>query len=158
MRVSKAAEVEEVRVELVPLIDCVFLLLIFFMCCASLTTKDSPTDVRLPVASNGAEQKDPSHRGTVNVLPPGSIAPDGSRTTEKKPFVVFGNAVDEEGLQRAMEEAIKNRDPQMKLYLRADRTVKFAVIRKAMAACAAAGVQDVVFGTYLQDLYQTEGK
>jgi biopolymer transport protein ExbD len=157
MKVSKSAEVEEVRVELVPLIDCVFLLLIFFMCCASLTTKDSPTDVRLPVASNGAEQKDPSHRGTVNILPPGSRGGGGQMTTVDKPFVVFGNVVDEEGLQRAMEEQLKI-DPVMKLYLRADRAVKFAVVRKAMAACAAAGVQDVVFATYLQDLYLTEGK
>ena len=157
MKVGRTPEVEDVRVELVPLIDCVFLLLIFFMCCASLTTKDSPTDVRLPVASNGAEQKDPSHRGTVNVLPPGSRAPSGEITTVDKPFVVFGNAVNEEGLQRAMEEHLKT-DPQMKLYLRADRTVKFAVVRKAMAACAAAGVSDVVFATYLQDLYLTEGR
>lgn len=31
MRVKKQEEIPEARVELVPLIDCVFLLLIFFM-------------------------------------------------------------------------------------------------------------------------------
>jgi biopolymer transport protein ExbD len=90
-------------------------------------------------------------------LPPGSRAPSGEITTVDKPFVVFGNAVNEEGLQRAMEEHLKV-DPQMKLYLRADRTVKFAVVRKAMAACAAAGVADVIFATYVQDLYLTENR
>ena len=151
MRSKRSEEIHPADVQLVPLIDCVFLLLIFFMCCASMTSVDTPTDVRLPVASNGAEQKDPDHRGTVNIVRPGTRAPTGEVSTEEKPFWIAGNLVNDEGLQRAMTDRFKQ-DPNLRLYLRADRDVKFAMVRRAMAACANAGLQDIVFGTYLEDL------
>jgi biopolymer transport protein ExbD len=152
MKTKRPEEIDEARVELVPLIDCVFLLLIFFMCAATMSKVDAPTDVKLPVASNGAEQKDPSRRGTVNIMPVGSRTYQGELATEARPFLVFGKLVDDEGLQRAMEEHVKA-EPTMRLYLRADRNVKFGMVRRAMSACAAAGVQDVIFATYVQDLY-----
>jgi len=155
MKIKRPQEIPEARVELVPLIDCVFLLLIFFMCAATMSKVDTSAQVSLPIASNAAEQKDPSHRGTVNILPAGARTAAGELVTPEKPFIVFGNLVNDEGLQKAITEHVKE-DPAMKLYLRADRHAKFDVIRRAMAACAAAGISDVVFGTYLQDLYVRE--
>ena len=155
MRIKRSQEIPEAKVELVPLIDCVFLLLIFFMCCATMTKVDTSASVRLPVASNGAEQKDPGNRGTVNILPSGGISPDGQVVTDQKPFLVYGNLVNDEGLTKAIADHVKE-DPNTKLYLRADKKVKFGLVRRAMAACASAGVSDVIFGTYLQDLYEGE--
>lgn len=152
MKIKRTNEVPEARVELVPLIDCVFLLLIFFMCAATMTKVDAPTDVRLPIASNGAEQKDPSRRGTVNVMPVGARTPAGEIATEERPFLVFGQLLSDELLQNVMAEHLKS-EPNMRLYLRADRNVKFAVVKRAMTACAAAGVMDVIFATYERDLY-----
>jgi biopolymer transport protein ExbD len=157
MKVKKPQEIEEARVELVPLIDCVFLLLIFFMCAATMTKVDAPTEVRLPIASNGAEQKDPSRRGTVNVVPIGGRTPGGETSTEERPFLVFGRLVGDEGLELAMKEHLKT-EPSMRLYLRADRTVKFQLVKRAMTACAAAGVADVIFATYEHDLYMKDEK
>jgi biopolymer transport protein ExbD len=156
MKVKKTHEIEEARVELVPLIDCVFLLLIFFMCAATMTKVDAPTEVQLPIASNGAEQKDPERRGTVNVVPIGGRTPDGEFSTEDRPFLVFGKLVGDEGLQEAMTTHRKT-EPNMRLYLRADRTVKFALVKRAMTACAAAGVSDVIFATYERDIYLKDG-
>jgi len=155
MKLQQPAEISEARVELVPLIDCVFLLLIFFMCAATLSKVDTPTSVRLPVASNAAKQKDPSMRGTVNILSPGSRTPEGELATEESPFLVFGKLVNDEGLKTLMLERLKV-EPATRLYLRADRSVKFAIIRRAMSVCAAAGVSDVIFATFLQDLYLEE--
>lgn len=152
MKIQRQHEIAEARVELVPLIDCVFLLLIFFMCAATMSKVDAPTSVRLPIASNAAEQKDPSRRGTVNIVPVGSLTPAGELATEEKPFMVFGRLVNEEGLQKAMEERLKS-EPTLRLYLRADRNVKFSMVKRAMGACAAAGVSDVIFATYVRDLY-----
>ena len=152
MKIQHNHEIHEARVELVPLIDCVFLLLIFFMCAATMSKVDAPTSVKLPIASNAAEQKDPSRRGTVNVIPVGTLTPEGELATEDKPFMVFGKLVNEEGLTKAMEERLKT-EPTLRLYLRADRNVKFATVRRAMGACAAAGVSDVIFATYVRDLY-----
>ena len=152
MKIKKATEIEEAKVELVPLIDCVFLLLIFFMCSATMSKLDAPTEVHLPIASNGAKQKDPSRRGTVNVMKSGERTPAGELASEERPYLVFGRLVNDEGLTKIMEEHLKV-EPSMRLYLRADRDVKFAIVRRAMSACAAAGVSDVIFATYVQDLY-----
>jgi biopolymer transport protein ExbD len=157
MRVKKQEEIPEARVELVPLIDCVFLLLIFFMCAATMSKVDAPTEVRLPIASNGAEQKNPGERGTVNVMPIGARTFQGEVATVEKPFLVFGQLVNDEGLQAAMVLRMKA-EPNLRLYLRADRDVKFAIIKRAMTACAAAGVQDVIFATYEHDLYGKAGE
>ena len=71
MKIGADKEIQEVHIELVPLIDCVFLLLIFFMTSATMSKLDTPGDVRLPIAPNAAKQKDPSRRGIVNVVQPG---------------------------------------------------------------------------------------
>ncbi len=152
MKIKSPSEIPEAKVELVPLIDCVFLLLIFFMCSATMSKLDAPTEVRLPIATNAAKQKDPSRRGVVNVMKEGERTPAGELATADRPFLVFGKLVNDEGLTKLMEEQMKV-EPSMRLYLRADREAKFAIVRRAMSACAAAGVSDVIFATYVQDLY-----
>lgn len=151
MKINAEKDIPEVHIELVPLIDCVFLLLIFFMTSATMSKLDAPGDVKLPIATNGAKQKDPSNRGIVNVVQPGFKTPQGETATADRQFLISGKLVNEEGLTRLMEQEVK-KQPNLRLYLRADRNVQFAVIRKAMGACAAAGVSDVIFATYLQDL------
>ncbi|MEI6563692.1 MAG: biopolymer transporter ExbD [bacterium] len=151
MKIKAEKDIPEVHIELVPLIDCVFLLLIFFMTSATMSKLDAPGDVKLPIATNAAKQKDPSRRGIVNVVQPGFRTPQGETATFEKQFLVSGQLVNEEGLTKLMEQEVK-REPNLRLYLRADRNVKFAVVRKAMGACAAAGISDVIFATFLQDL------
>ena len=151
MKIAGAHEIPEARVELVPLIDCVFLLLIFFMCAATMAKVDSAADINLPVATNGAEQKDPKDRGTVNVMLPGSRTIRGEVVTDEKPFMVAGDLLSDLEVQKVIEAKIKE-TPNLRLYLRADRRVKFTLVRRAMADCAAAGVSDVIFATHLQDL------
>lgn len=155
MKLKHSTEISEAKVELVPLIDCVFLLLIFFMVSATMSKVDSPTSVKLPIAGNAAKQVDPSRRGTVNIMPPGMVSPAGEVATADRPFLVFGQLVNDEGLQRVMADRLKV-EPTMRLYLRADHRVTFAIIRRAMSACAAAGVSDVIFATFQQDLYVEE--
>jgi biopolymer transport protein ExbD len=151
MRISKLSSHAEPKIDMTPMIDCVFLLLIFFMCAATMAKVDKSAEVNLPVASNAAEQKDPKNRGTVNVLRPGMRAKDGQAASDSKPFVIYGQLQSDEELQRVIEKELKTK-PDLRLYVRADRQVKFALIRRAMAACANAGVSDVIFGTYAQDM------
>jgi len=151
MKIRAEKDIQEAHVELVPLIDCVFLLLIFFMTSATMSTLDTPGDVKLPIAPNAAKQKDPSRRGIVNVVQPGYRTPQGDTATGDKQFLISGQLVNEEGLTKIMEAEVK-REPNLRLYLRADRNVQFVNVRKAMGACAAAGISDVIFATFVQDL------
>ena len=39
-------------------------------------------------------------------------------------------------------------DPDFRVYLRADKNAEFRITKRAIRACAAAGVFDIIFGTY----------
>lgn len=147
MKIQGPKHIAEARVELVPLIDCVFLLLIFFMCAATMAKLDTSSQIDLPEASNAAKQKDPSNRGTVNIPPSGTITVTGQTVTEAAPFYVFGELVNEAGLKKIIGEKVKT-TPNLQLYIRCDRNARFKLVRRAMAACAEAGIDDVIFGTY----------
>ena len=147
MKIAEAQEIQEARVELVPLIDCVFLLLIFFMCAAQMSKLDTITEVVLPVANKASVPKDMSGRGTVNILPLGALAVGDQRVSEEKPFIVAGDLVNDAGLTKAIGELRKN-EPNMRLYLRVDKDVNFKLVRRAIAACAQAGIFDVILATY----------
>lgn len=157
MRIKNISSFKEAKIDMTPMIDCVFLNLIFFMCASTMTRLDKSTEVSLPVASHAAEQKDDKNRGTVNVLLPGMQTKDGQVASDSKPFVIYGQLQSDDELQRVIEVQLKTQ-PNLRLYLRADRQVNFALIRRAMAACANAGVADVIFGTYVQDLAAESGE
>ena len=140
-------EVDEVKIELVPLIDCVFLLLIFFMCSATMSKVDITPELRLPVAPKAAIPEEMANRGRVNILPLGFITAAGEKVTADKPFMVLGTLVDDVGLEKAIREQLKNM-PAMKVYLRVDKDTEFTLVRRAITSCANAGVFDVIFGTY----------
>ena len=157
MRIKNLSSAEEAKIDMTPMIDCVFLNLIFFMCASTMTRLDKSTEVSLPVASNAAEQKDDKNRGTVNVLLPGMQAKDGQVASDGKPFMIYGKLLGDDELQRVIEVQLKTQ-PNLRLYVRADRQVNFALIRRAMAASANAGVSDVIFGTYVQDFVSGSGE
>ena len=50
-----------------------------------------------------------------------------------------------------LSEQIKKQaeaDPNLRIYLRADRQVRHKYIKEVMGACAEAGIADIIFGTY----------
>lgn len=146
MKSRKLPELHEPQIELVPLIDCVFLLIIFFMFSANMSKVDMTPEVALPEARNGKVPEDASGRGTVNILPEGFVAANGV-VSKEKPFMVMGNLVDDKELTQAIEARLKE-EPKLRLYLRVDKDTEFSLVRRAIAACAAAGVFDIIFGTY----------
>jgi biopolymer transport protein ExbD len=126
-------EMEEAKFAMAPMIDMVFLLLVFFMCASHLSTQTSlPVDI--PFASKGVVPKDRPDRWVVNIMA------DGSVFSGNTPM-----AVDE--LRNAIAAARKA-DPNLKVYLRADANALHKQVRKVMGAMAEAGVDDFIFGVY----------
>lgn len=137
----------ELGIDMTPMIDCVFLLLIFFMCAATMSKVDLTPEVKLPVAPRAAVPEDLRGRGTVNILPVGTVLPNGETTSDERPFMVYGQLMDD----RALSQAIAGKraaEPNLRLYLRVDRAANFALVRRAIKACAEAGVYDVIFATF----------
>ncbi|MFO7534328.1 MAG: biopolymer transporter ExbD [Kiritimatiellia bacterium] len=129
-------EMEEAKFAMAPMIDMVFLLLVFFMCASHLSTaRTLPIDI--PTASRGVVPKDRPDRWIVN------ITKDGAVFSGDQPMEV-------DALRNAIAAARKT-DPNLKVYLRADADARHKSVRKVMAAMAEAGVDDFIFGVYSPD-------
>ena len=145
MKLKKPAE-PEANVDMTPMIDCVFQLLIFFMVCATMSKADQTPEVSLPIAPKAAIQQDLRGRGVVNIVPLGTPV-GGSATSETTPFIVYGQLTDEPGLVQAIEERLKT-EPNLRVYMRVDHNAEFRTVKRAIRACANAGVFDIIFGAF----------
>ena len=145
MKLRKPAE-PDATVDMTPMIDCVFQLLIFFMVCATMSKVDQTPEVLLPIAPKAALQEDLRGRGVINILPLGTAVGDGA-TTEDKPFIIAGQVTDEPGLSKAISERLKT-EPNLRVYMRVDRNAEFKTVKRAIRACATAGVFDIIFGAF----------
>ncbi len=146
MKSKRKSEVEA-SVDMTPMIDMVFLLLVFFMIAATMSKVDFTPEIKLPVAPKAQVPEDLRNRGTVNILPMGSMTPAGEVVTEESPFLILGKLVDEKGLKSQID-LVRQSNPELRVYMRIDRDVDFGVVRRGIKACAEVGVFDIVFGSY----------
>ena len=133
-------------IDMTPMIDCVFLLLIFFMVSATMSQVDQTPEVVLPVAPRAAIPEDLRNRGVINILPLGTPAA-GAATSEELPFLIAGQLADEPGLSKLIAGRLED-DPNLSIYMRVDRNAEFKTVKRAIRACANAGVFDIIFGTF----------
>ncbi len=136
----------EANVDMTPMIDCVFQLLIFFMVCATMSKVDQTPEVVLPIAPKAAIPEDLRGRGVINIVPLGTAVGDGA-TSEDKPFLISGQITDEPGLVKAVSERLKT-EPNLRIYMRIDHDAEFKTVKRAIRACANAGVFDIIFGAF----------
>jgi len=142
----KKQEDPDASVDMTPMIDCVFLLLIFFMVCATMSKVDQTPEVVLPIAPKAAIPDDLRGRGVVNIVPLGTPI-GGGATSETTPFIIYGQVTDEPGLVKAISER-RATEPELRIYMRVDRNAEFKVVKRAIRACANAGIFDIIFGTF----------
>lgn len=121
------------EVPMAPMIDMVFLLLIFFMVASNLNQMEK-VEIDVPVAENAKVAKDMQSRRTITVKNGGQI--------------YLGNRPSElEEVGPAIRDHLK-KVPGLKIFLRADKSVEFAQVRDVMKACAEAGAAEIIFATY----------
>jgi len=126
-------EEEDVEFQMAPMIDMVFLLLVFFMCASHLSqSKNIPLD--MPEAAKGVVPKDRPDRWTVNITTDGTIYTGMDETT-----------ID---LLKAEVTAKLKETPDLKVYLRADGAAPHKEVKKVMRAMAEVGIDDFIFGVY----------
>lgn len=126
-------EKEETKLQMSPLIDMVFLLIIFFMTASHMSSSKN-MDLDIPTASNGNIPKERPDRWTVNVLADGTVY-SGQTVV----------SLDE--LRQLVATRVQS-EPDMKVYLRADKVTPHKTVRQVMNAMAEAGVGDFIFGVF----------
>ena len=127
------------EINIAPMIDMVFLLLIFFMVASQLTSLER-IKVELPVADESTVPEEARNRQLITVLP----SDDDDDTAE-----IFMNLqiVDFERFAAAIDQLYQD-DENLSVYLRADRNVKYKHVKEVMEACSNVGIVDIIFGTF----------
>jgi biopolymer transport protein ExbD len=120
--------------QMAPMIDMVFLLLVFFMCVSSLAQAEKSIPVPLPESTESKVPDDLSSRVTVTVLPGGRVH-------------LGSNRVDTAGLEEGIRRAAEKR-PGLRVHVRAAQQVPFAEIRPVLKSCAGAGAVEVIYATH----------
>ncbi len=126
-------DVEEAKFQMAPMIDMVFLLLVFFMC-ASQISQNKALQLELPVATKGVVPKERPTRWIVNIFA------DGQLFSGDRPCSV--DELKAEVSRRLREE------PNTKIYLRADAKAEYRHIKKVLEAMASIGVDDFIFAVF----------
>lgn len=139
LRNTSASE-SEAAVDMSPMIDMVFLLLIFFIVNATAIIVQTDPEVLPPVASNSLKQEEGRGRIVVNVRE------DGTYTNEA--LELMEDETDIFDLVKKEKEKIDALGLVPKLHLRGDQNTIFKHSRTAIRAAAEAGVDQVVFAVY----------
>ncbi|MEI8205954.1 MAG: biopolymer transporter ExbD [Kiritimatiellales bacterium] len=125
------------EINMTAMIDVVFLLLIFFMVASHLTALER-VPVALPVADKAKIPKDMHNRQMITVL-----AEENGRAT----YYMNLQKMSLDGLGAEIKKR-RAEDPNLQVCLRADRQVHHKHVKAVMAACADAGIADVIFGAF----------
>ncbi len=132
----KRRRVKRGRVEIIPMIDTIVILLIFYMTFSRFASASREANIKLPTSVAGDTDRQQPNQIIINMFSTDDVTVDGH------PFKV----VDIPGLLRAIRQhdAAKS---NMSVILRGDRNMTYKDLSAFMKACAKAGIIDVTFAT-----------
>ena len=134
----KARQVDqELSLELTPLIDMVFLLLIFFLVATTFHQEEREMQIALPVATSAGPISALLQELVINVDEEGHI-------------ILGGRRMEPEVLRSRIAEAVEL-NPQQTVTVRGDRRTAYANIVTVLDICKGAGIQEPYLDTVLTD-------
>ena len=145
LRKATAEPEQECKLDMSPMIDMVFLLLIFFIVNATAIIVKTDPKVKPPIADKAKKQNDGRGRIVVN------IHEDGTFTAED-----FNVKLPDEKAITDLVKEMKDRNTGLgiqnsKLHLRGDKDAVFKHCRAVIRAAAAGGVDQVVFAVFARE-------
>ena len=130
---------DEVEIDMSPMIDMVFLLLIFFIVASQIVSDKPPVDV--PTAESAKIAENDDDRFMISV------------SKNEDPLQKYYLPYDAhtpgpwEVLVSAVQDAV-NANPDVRIVVRADNQVPFKETEKLMKACAEAGAYNMIFSAF----------
>lgn len=129
---SKYDEGDELEVDMSPMIDMVFLLLIFFIVAS--TVIDQKVPVKIPKAAYAKVPDDTTGRLVI------SVNKDDQMFVGPMPVTL-------DQLKKRLEIELEA-DPNLRILIRAGKEVKYKTNEKIMEACAEVGANDLIYSAF----------
>ena len=124
---------EDAAVDMAPMIDLVFLLLIFFMV-ASVVTELEKVDVNIPPSTHAKVPEDAKGRMMLSV------------DSENHVYVGTRPVTIEE--LKAEVSAELEFNPDLRILIRADQSVIYKTCKDILIACSEVGATDLIYATF----------
>ena len=141
MHLPRLGRNRSIQFNVTPLIDVVFLLIIFFLVSSHLAQQETQVDLTLPSASSVREPEEPkTPRVTINVLREGQLLL-GSENVD----------VHEVGRRLGIER--QETSDNLEVRIRADRQTAYRHIEPLLLACAEARIWNVSFAVTEEEAY-----
>jgi biopolymer transport protein ExbD len=129
---SKYDDNEDIEVDMSPMIDMVFLLLIFFIVAS--TVIDEKVPIKIPKAAYAKVPEDTTGRLVV------SVNKDNEMFVGPMPVTL-------EQLKERLEIELEA-DPNLRILIRSGKEVKYKTNEKIMEACAEVGANDLIYSAF----------
>ncbi len=146
MKLNKTNSDQNIEMDMTPMIDVVFQLIIFFILITDMTQSELE-ELRLPMARNAVQDKpDPKVvRPVLNILPDGTMInkrrelydPEKDDMTETERYLADQSRL----MPQKYDESVKAKLPDNPLLIRADQNTEFKYIQKVMEICGKKGIQ-----------------
>jgi biopolymer transport protein ExbD len=134
MRKLKRRNQEPEDFQMAPMIDMVFLLLVFFMTVASVAKSQKVVELDLPESEESKIPEDASDRGILSVDAEGN-------------FYIGDQIRSLEDVKAAISSSIRA-NPELRVQVRADQNTEYEAVRKLLKTAAEAGAYEIIYATY----------
>ncbi len=135
MRTPKLLSVGSASINMTPMIDVVFLLIIFFLVSSHLAKQENHVELALPTAASALDDPETRETLTVNILANGQ-------------WQIAGANVDERSTPTKLRQRVMRTGEPVQLRIRTDRHVPYSRIEPLLRQAAEAGIGDIVFSVY----------
>lgn len=130
---------EDLELDMGPMIDMVFLLLIFFIVASQIV--DEKPKVDIPVAAYSKVPDDTTGRLMISV-------PKEQNVDDPRFYVGSDPELKTVAQIQSRIELEINADPELRILIRADGEVKYEVNERITMACAEVGAQDIIYSVF----------
>ena len=136
---------EDAKMDMSPMIDMVFLLLIFFMIASRMVTVRVDPEIKPPVADQSVKPKSVKGRIVFNIYAKGAGGESKYTTSDGSKTVTL-----EEITQRVEKfaDSMETSGTEASLLLRAHKDAEVSDIKKVAKAAAEGGINKVIFGAF----------
>ncbi len=139
MKIPTRASTIDASINMTPMIDVVFQLIIFFLVTSHFAKQEAHMPLPLPAAdSSEAAKSDEAPRLVINVTGDGTLLFSGRSLTAAE-------------LQQRLSERIGELGKDVEVRIRADRSVPYRDIEPVLLACARVGIWNVNYAVFRRE-------